>query len=342
MTVAKSLFVLLTATAAHAACFAAVTAVDRVTSHLTIEQGDDLHISAADEAIAQGAAIDMAGDDCRLFFDNIRPVDVIERYSGSVTIMGEKLEPDVNARIRVYLHGTEILPHSPGYTPLLAKSSTGKTERYISGRFYTNSPSADVLPANASPLALDNDIHSISLARGYMATLATNPDGTGYSRCFIAENENLNIDRLPRELDGKVSFVRVFPWKQVSKKGWVGGNNKTNPPEGYFEEQADALLTTWAYNWGTSADYGRSPEAKGTPWRNQEFVPEKWGYGGDSDWQRITADFDITHLLSYNEPDHGEQSDVSVERAIEEWPRHLHSGLRLGSPATTDFAWLYR
>ncbi len=340
MTVAKLFITIMTVSAAHAACFGAVSTVERVTSPLTVAQGDDLHISAADDAIAQGASVDMSGDDCRLFFDNIRPGDVIERYSGSVTVRGEKLEPDINARIRVFLHGTEILPHSAAFTPLEARSLSGKSERYAQGRFYTNSPSADV--PEASPLALDDDIHSISLARGYMATLATNPDGTGYSRCFIAENENLNIDALPRELDGKVSFVRVLPWKQVSKKGWVGGNSKTNPPEGYFEEQADALLTTWAYNWGTSADYGRSPEAKGTLWRNQEFVAEKWGAGGDSDWRRISADYDLTHLLSYNEPDHGEQSNVTVERAIEEWPRHLATGLRLGSPATTDFAWLYR
>lgn len=85
-----------------------------------------------------------------------------------------------------------------------------------------------------------------------------------------------------------------------------------------------------------------SPQAKGQPWRNQEFVPEKWGRGGSKDWKIIANDLSSTHLLSYNEPDHGEQSNVSVEQALEEWPKHLESGLRLGSPATTDFSWLYR
>ena len=54
--------------------------------------------------------------------------------------------------------------------------------------------------------------------------------------------------------------------------------------------------------------------------------------------------FNVTessHLLSYNEPDHTEQSNVSVSVAIEEWPKHLQTGKRLGSPATTDFNWLY-
>ena len=94
-------------------------------------------------------------------------------------------------------------------------------------------------------------------SRGYMATLATNPDGTGYSRCFIAENTDLSIERLPAELCGKVSFVRVFPWRVTSKKGWVGGNGQSNPPEGFLEQQADATSSTWVYNWGTSADWGR-------------------------------------------------------------------------------------
>ena len=49
-----------------------------------------------------------------------------------------------------------------------------------------------------------------------------------------------------------------------------------------------------------------------------------------------------SHLLGANEPDHVEQSNISVEEAIEEWPILMKTGARLGSPATTDFNWLYR
>ncbi len=318
-----------------------------VDSDMRLSGDTDFHITAtsADEAIAPGKTIDLADDNCRLFFDNIRPSDVIRHLIGSVRVKGEILEPDANARIYVYRHGTEILPHSTDYSPLTAYSQTafdGESESFITGPHYSNSPASDVDAGNIRPLTLDDNISSFRLARGYMATLATNPDGTGYSRCFIAENTDLSIERLPAELCGKVSFVRVFPWRVTSKKGWVGGNGQSNPPEGFLEQQADATSSTWVYNWGTSADWGRSPQTQGSAWRNQEFVPEKWGHGGDSDWHKIANTADYTHLLSYNEPDHSEQSAVSVEKAVAEWPRHLHSGLRLGSPATTDFSWLYR
>ena len=59
MTVAKLFITIMTVSAAHAACFGAVSTVERVTSPLTVAQGDDLHISAADDAIAQGASVDI-------------------------------------------------------------------------------------------------------------------------------------------------------------------------------------------------------------------------------------------------------------------------------------------
>lgn len=323
---------------------AGIRVVDCVADDITVDGVTDLHITATD-AIAGGSVVNLIGDDCRLFFDNIRPSDVISRYSGSVRVNGDVLEPDVNARISVYRHGTEILPHSSSFSPLeafVSPACVGKAVSFKPGLYYSNAPSADVDADNISSLSIDNAMRSFILRRGYMATLATNPDGTGYSRCFIADENDLRVEALPAELDGKVSFIRVFAWQQPSKKGWVGGNGKTNPPEGYLEAQSDATGSTWVYNWGASADWGRSPKVKGTPWRNQEFVPEKWGHGGDSDWKKIANNSAYTHLLSYNEPDHGEQSNVSVDRAIAEWPRHLQTGLRLGSPATTDFAWLHR
>ncbi|MCS2958784.1 hypothetical protein NXX53_20850 [Bacteroides salyersiae] len=51
-----------------------------------------------------------------------------------------------------------------------------------------------------------------------MATMATEPDGMGYSRCFIADDADLEIRELPAELNGKVSFIRVFQWEWASKK----------------------------------------------------------------------------------------------------------------------------
>lgn len=310
----------------------------------TLSSPVDLHVTAANNAMASGATINITNEDARLYFDNIRPSDLLSGYSNNIRIAGAAINPDVNARVSVWRHGTVILPHAADYTPMQAftgEKFTKKSEKFATELYYSNAPAEAVADENRAPLTLDNSIQSFKLKRGYMATLATNPDGTGYSRCFIAENEDISLEKLPAELAGKVSFVRVFPWFKASKKGWVGGNKKVDPPEGYLDDQADITRSTWVYCWSTNADWCRTPEARGTTWRNQEFVPEKWGAGGTSDWTKLLNSHNTPHLLSYNEPDHSEQSNVSVSTAIAEWPKHLQTGMRLGSPATTDFSWLY-
>jgi len=48
-------------------------------------------------------------------------------------------------------------------------------------------------------------------------------------------------------------------------------------------------------------------------------------------------------LLGFNEPDSRGQANISVTRAIELWPKLMETGVRLGSPATTQGAgWLDR
>ena len=51
-----------------------------------------------------------------------------------------------------------------------------------------------------------------------MATMATEPDGMGYSRCFIADDADLEIRELPAELNGKVAFIRVSNGSGLLKK----------------------------------------------------------------------------------------------------------------------------
>ncbi|WP_455587084.1 glycosyl hydrolase [Bacteroides sp.] len=314
-----------------------------LTTDRTLDGAVDLHLTDA-APLASGVKVNITHSDGWLFFDNVRPLAVLDAYKNSILINGEPFEPETNGRISIYRHGTVIIPHGKEFSPLEAFTETdfgGVSAGYAPEFYYSNHPASEVKAEMKRPLTQDNSIRSFKLKRGYMATLATEPDGMGYSRCFIADDADLELRELPAELNGKVSFVRIFQWEWASKKGWVGGNSKVNPPEGYLEDQCDATNSTWVYCWGPNADWCRAPKNKGTLWRNQEFVPEKWGYGGESDWATLFNDQRLTHLLSYNEPDHGEQSSVSVSKAIEEWPKHLQTGMRVGTPATTDFSWLY-
>ena len=45
-----------------------------------------------------------------------------------------------------------------------------------------------------------NAIRSFKLKRGYMVTFALGKSGWGYSRCFIADKEDLEVPAMPAEI----------------------------------------------------------------------------------------------------------------------------------------------
>lgn len=81
----------------------------------------------------------------------------------------------------------------------------------------------------------DDVIQSFRLKRGYMATFANSQDGSGYSRVFIADREDLVMDRMPAELKGTVSFIRIFKYEWVSKKGKAGWNPHDINATSYYD-----------------------------------------------------------------------------------------------------------
>ncbi|HEX9229634.1 MAG TPA: glycosyl hydrolase [Arthrobacter sp.] len=97
----------------------------------------------------------------------------------------------------------------------------------------------------------------------------------------------------------------------------------------YDVGQLDALDVNWFYNWGPSYPKGRP---------TQDFIPMIWGKESvrRKDLEEVQSELHVTgaaELLGFNEPDHPEQADMSVDTAVELWPALESSGLRLGSPA---------
>ena len=154
----------------------------------------------------------------------------------------------------------------------------------------------------------DNAIRSFRLEAGYAATFANNPDGTGFSRVFVALPEAIEMEEMPEGLE-YASFIRVMRASDVSKKGVCGEIGAIT--------QAD-----WFYDWGASAESSESIE----------YVPMRHNRWWDG-WEKIGSRTSTYNVLGYNEPDHADQSDLSVETAIREWPNMMKSGLRIGSPA---------
>lgn len=278
-----------------------------------IQANTEVHLTAKSNAIVN-STVNLKDETSWLYFDNIRPAVVVADYQSQIFINGEALDPGVNARVSIYKYGTVIIPHTPGYQPLEVF-----TEKGFSG----NSMKIGLSVYNKNLGDFNNAIKSFKLKKGYMATFANNADGTGYSRVYIADKEDLLVEELPKLLNGTVSFIRTFAWDWVTKKGWCGGDPALS----------DMLDCTWYYSW--SADKNST--------LSHEYVPIRQTRDWPS-WSEINANNTATHLLGYNEPDHTEQHGgeiIPVDYAIAEWPKMMESGLRLGSPATTDFNWLY-
>jgi hypothetical protein len=317
-----------------------VETVNTVAESRAITDTIDFHITSIQSSIDKNTIIDIKNADAWIFFDNVKPSEVIKLYSKNILINGKTLDITKNARIAIYRQGAVIIPQGIDDEALTLYEKSdyqGRTETFHPNFYYTNHP--DTLCPNTmiQPFSLDNESQSFILKRGYMATFANEPNGLGYSRIYIADDHDIRIPKMPEFLKGKISFIRVIRWQYTSKKGWCGSYWKEiiNGLQ-YAPEQCDATNSTWYYNWGKSRT--TDPNNNDTC-LNQEFVPEKWGAGGS--WNGFFTITNTPHLLGYNEPDHTEQSNVSVETAIKEWPNMMKTGLRLGSPATTDFTWLY-
>lgn len=271
----------------------------------TLSGRSELHLTATQNPMP-GCLVNLTSPDAWFFLDNIQPTNLIASYLSQIQVNGAAAVADSNVRVVEYAMGTVVIPQAPSFQPL----------QVFTGNRFTGTAT----PLNVYTYYTNNSaIASFKLKRGYMATFAQNPDGTGISRDYVAQDGDLQVGVMPASLNGSVSFVRVFPWRWISKKGWAG----TPPP---------IINALWGYDWDNT----------GTSIRNIEYVPMRWGLYYNT-YANINSKLDVTHALGFNEPDNASQANMTVAQAIAEWPNLMASGLRLGSPAPTDggLDWLY-
>lgn len=111
----------------------------------------------------------------------------------------------------------------------------------------------------------------------------------------------------------------------------------TGVASGVYADRGDARRLSavgarWTYDWSAESRMRSS---------RVEFVPMLWGAGSvtDAAVARLTADRQagrVRNLLGFNEPDLGDQANLSPAEAIRLWPRLESTGLRLGSPAVAS------
>ncbi len=277
----------------------------------------ELHLTSA-SSVLTNSIIRLNGEDTWLYIDNIRPATVLSTIVPNLFVGVAAAVNKTNIRVAIYKQGTVIMAQASTYKPLTVFTDlncNGDSAKYGLFTRYAGT---------GLGTGIDNKIRSFKLKKGYMATMASTSDGTGYSRVFIADNSDLTINTLPIELDQMISFIRVYNWEYTSKKGWCGtGTGCIN--------DAEKVNGTWSYSW--SADQNSSAGV--------EYVPIRQN-GGWPGWSEISGKQYVTHVLGFNEPDHTEQSNLTVSQALAQWPDMLRTGLRIGSPAVTNNTWLYQ
>jgi hypothetical protein len=287
----------------------------------TLGDKAELRISAP---ITANGSVNFTSDSAWLILDGILPSAAIASHLSYITVNGQPAINKVNVRVTNYLRGCIILPHAPNFEALTMYkdvSFTGEEMKFIPYKYYKTVDLA----------GFDNTFSSFKLKKGYMATFAQNENGTGYSKVYIAENEDVEISALPMGLNNLVSFVRVFPWRYSDKKGFASGLPDFN------RSIIPVKLTNsgWFYHWGHTSTEDLT---------DVEFVPCRWNATSLTDirWKEILDVNYSNHLLGFNEPDGETQANMTLDQMLLYWPKMLESGMRLGSPAmASDLPLLY-
>ncbi len=272
----------------------------------------ELRVTASDGPLS-GCIINLNSPDSFFALLNIRPSIAVASYLSQVRVNGAAAMPDTNCRVVEYGLGSIVLPQAPSFQPLQAFSEphfTGTSATYSQNVYYKG----------ASLGALNATISSFKLKRGYVATFAQNESGSGISKCYVAQDGDMEVSVLPARFDNSIRFVYVLPWRWTSKKGIAG--NIEGP-----------LNVNWKYDWNIDQNSTR----------DLEYVAirqTRWWPGLSQNWQAGG----VNQLLGYNEPDNTAQANIAVGDALWSWPDLLATGLRVGAPAVTDGGrngWLY-
>ncbi len=279
-----------------------------------------LHLSGT-RPFFGGSKVDLAGSANHLFLENVKPSVVINDYKDVITVNGRPLDPNTD-RVAIHANGSLILPGGWDVVPMTvfnAPNLKGDSKELAQDIFYRGKLTGnDLGKSELLGEKFDNRIRSFRLAYGYMCVLANNPDGTGFSRCYIANDGDLEVNELPEGLEF-ASFVRVCRWQWVSKKGTAN---------------LDCHLTdaTWYYNWHSNGN-NMDPDFE------YAMIRQNLGWPG---WNEIAEKTNVSHCSGLNEPDHTDQSNATPEEAIAQWHEMFRTGLRLGSPTPDSFnkAWL--
>lgn len=310
------LFVVLALAIVGAMAWAANTkqTVSQVSSSVSLTTNVDYVISSATPFTGNGVVNIQNIDHAVLILSAVKPSVAISQWLSYVKINGATAVNGENCQVKIYNRGCIILPYGDSTKPLTVYAGQN-----FSGESCNDFGLEDTggFMNTLTDAKLNNRIRSFKLKRGYMVTFSLRTGGYGYSRCFIAADQDLEVASLPDIMDQKISSYRVFKWYDASKKGLANDNGK---------EINNALNTTSSYDF--SGGWDMSPDVECVPHHIYE------------DWPSASACGAVTyspHLKTNNEP--GNPSDdhpQTVQQILDNWENLMATGMRLCSPSSHD------
>ena len=294
-----------------------VTTVEQVTEEVTLMDDVDYTITSDTPFGDDGIVNIVNTDHAVVIISGIKPSKVLsDGWLGYIQINGAAAVNGANCQVRMYNKGTIIFPYGSNYKPLTAYS-----EANLSGTVYTNFTEGhsggymkDV------PTTCNNKIKSFVLKRGYMVTFAVGKGGWGYSRCFIADEEDLEMTSLPYALNGKITSYRIFRWNYFSKMGIAATTDN---------DMCDKLNAEGCYAW--SVGRNMLPDTECIP----DHIKENWPTAAECGSATYSC-----HLKGNNEPYNIEDDPKGVIETVDEmlynWEGLMRTGMRMLSPSSWD------
>lgn len=294
--------------------------VYQVTDSVTVSENVDYIIAHTTPFVGEGKVNITNTDHAVVIFQSIRPSLVIKNHlKDRVFINGEQAVNGTNCQVKMYAHGAIVMPYAKDIKPLTVYSEQNFGGTAVNDFGLENSGG---FMNTLSDAKLNNQIRSFKLKRGYMVTFATGKNGWGYSRCFIADKEDLELATLPVSLDGRISSYRVFQWYDAEKKGLASDTRMS---------ANDLLASSWCYTWGVGSDM--RPDHECIPHRIHEGWPNPADCG--------KANFSC-HMKTNNEPGNSaDDSPNTVEEILNNWQTLMRTGMRLCSESSHDGSWAH-
>ena len=291
------------------------TTVTQVTDAVKLTTDVDYIVTGTTPFTTSGSVDIASTEHAVLILSSIKPSKVLSNWMDYIYINGEKAVDGENCQVKMYNHGAIIFPYAKDMAPL-----TCYTEQNFEGEScntYTEGHSGGYMKT-LNTTNLNNQIRSFKLKRGYMVTFAIGTGGWGYSRCFIADQEDLEFKTLPAILDKKISSYRIFKWHNAKKAGLASnGSAAAN----------QALNSSWCYDWAQ----GNASNLPDTEWVPNHIYED---YPSSSTCGSVTGS---CHMKTNNEP--GNSADdhpQTVAEVLANWQNLMRTGMRLCSESSHD------